>query len=114
MKMKLLVDGNDGLEARAAGSEYTLKTDWGMRMLANGLAEPMDDEATAFVANEGRMNTCHSTAYVEAAISHGAKEIPSLRFVPAELHAGNKMVSDFLKKYPHSKPKKDEPPAPTP
>ena len=51
MKMKMFVDGNDGIKAYTAGDTYTGDSEWARRVLVNGLAEPLDDAAKAIAGN---------------------------------------------------------------
>lgn len=55
MKMKLLVDGNDGTKAYKAGDTYTGDSEWARRVLVNGLAEPLDDTAKAIAGSNNQL-----------------------------------------------------------
>lgn len=70
MKSKILCDGNDGTKAITAGSEYDGDSEWHRRMLINGLAEPLDEQAKKIAAHPG-----HKEAYGSAALKAVADNV---------------------------------------
>jgi len=69
MKIRLLGDGNDGSRHIVAGSEYEGDSDWVRRLLINGHAEPLDDQAHAIVKHPEQITRYKSDALTESAKS---------------------------------------------
>ena len=62
MKMKMLVDGNDGTKAYKPGDTYTGDSEWARRVLVNGLAEPLDEAAKKIAASAVQLDRYQSAA----------------------------------------------------
>lgn len=66
MKAKLLTGGNDGSKHYDAGDTYEGDGEWIRKLLVNGLADPLDDEAKAIAESEFQQQR-HGSAALKAA-----------------------------------------------
>lgn len=73
MKARLLCEGNDGARHYAAGDEYTGDGEWIRRLLINGLAEPLDEQAKTLVATPAQVERYGSAVHKSAADSLAVK-----------------------------------------
>jgi hypothetical protein len=49
MRIRALIGGNDGTQGFQPGDELTGDTEFNRRLLANGVAEPLDEQAQALL-----------------------------------------------------------------
>lgn len=63
MKIKTLISGNHGGGSFQAGEELAFDSEYTRKLLVNGLAEPLDEDAIGFMARTEEHAQYFSAAY---------------------------------------------------
>lgn len=77
MKAIILSEGNDGHKSYKPGDEYVGDSEWLRKLLVNGLATPLDDEASKVIASNAQIERYGSAELVAVARELGIQSIPS-------------------------------------
>lgn len=67
MKIRTLISGNHGTGAFDVGVELDFDSDYVRKLLVNGLAEPLDEQAQNFLAKPDQHDPYVSAAYQKIA-----------------------------------------------
>ncbi len=80
MKAKIRVSGTDGNDHYEVGATVERDSEWLRKLLVNGLAEPLDEQATELCGNVAQADRYHSETLTSLAVKKGvpASQIPAL------------------------------------
>lgn len=85
MQARMRVQGNDGYDSYLAGAVASRDSEWLRRMLANGLAEPLDGEARTFCAIAFQVERHRNEVLIQRARELGLQDqdIPACKLAGA-------------------------------
>jgi hypothetical protein len=86
MRIRALINGNHGGGEFQAGDELPFDSDYIRKLLVNGLAEPLDEDAIGFMARTHQHEEYQSTAFqnLAAELAQAKQEAPAEAEAPQE------------------------------
>ncbi len=86
MKIRALINGNHGGGEFQAGDELAFDSDYIRKLLVNGLAEPLDEDAIGFMSRTHQHEEYQSVAFqnLAAELAQAQAELPAEEEAPVE------------------------------